>query len=319
MRANGHGVLSIARALDADGIAARRGGEEWSVNSIRNILRRDAYIGHSVVGKNSRGTYERITPEPVTIKNTHPPIIDQESWEAVQRVAAPTRDGKRRVRGSAPLSGLLKCGRCGKSMYAVTFGKGSYYVCSTHHYKGKCGCCAVRREPILQAVASKIRQHVLMGSQDRLEAAIQRQLDKRQPQLKSDRKESARKLADLERQLARAGDRMLTVDDSLVPELEKRMLVLKRQRDELAKSIEAAPTPEAPPSAKALASRIWELDRILAKAAPAVVREALRQLIAEIRLDFRPAGVNKRGRRFEFTGGVMLLLPEAYQHPLSAI
>jgi DNA invertase Pin-like site-specific DNA recombinase len=309
MRAKGLGTHAIAKALNADGIETPRGGANWHTNSIRHVLQRDAYLGHTVIGKHARGTYERITAEPVTLENTHPPIIDRATWDAAQGVTKFIRRGNG-VNGPAALSGLLKCGRCGEAMYSVTFTKWDYYLCSSYHGKGKCGHCAVRRQPLLKAVAAKIREHILLGSPARLEEAIQRQLDKRRPAT-TDRAALARKLATLDRKIARAGDRLLAVDDALVGGLEKQLLGMTRQRNQLSASIDATPAPTRQQSAKAIAARVWELDRVFTSAPAAAVGNALRQIIAEIRLDFQPAGETRRGKRYAFTGGVIRLLPNA--------
>lgn len=312
-RARGYGVHTIARKLNNEGIPTPRASAYWSTVLIRHVLQRDAYIGHTVIGKHARGKYERLTPEIVTIANTHPAIIDQETWDAVHAMPKYIRRANGRCGSEgAALSGLLKCGRCGQPMYAITMGKTDYYLCASYHRKGNCGHCKVRRQPILKAVAEKLRQQVLMGSPARLEAAIQRQLNRRQKPV-DDKAHSVRRLAQLDQQIARAGDRLLTVDDSLVPELEKRLLALKRQRDQLAETVDVSPKPKRLPSAKAIAAKIWELDRVLSEAPATTVRHVLRQLIEEIRLDFDFVGETRKGKSYRFTGGVMRLLPQTVQ------
>ena len=66
-----------------------------------------------------------------------------------------------------------------------------------------------------------------MGSQARLEAA------------------AANELALLDRRIVKAADRILRVDDSLIPELEKRLQAMKKQREALGGNNHIAGTTEA--------------------------------------------------------------------------
>ncbi len=224
LRVKGYGVTYIANKLTTEGILSPH-GTTWSTACVRNILTRKAYAGDSVIGEHSCGRFSRIATECSTIRDAHPAIIDRETFDAVQ--AMPMQ--KRRANGTgegAPLSGLLVCGRCGKPMYAKTSKGWKGYLCSTYTHLNGCGHCSVDRDKMLGAVAAKLRQHVLMGSPDRLEAAIQRELDRRRDPA-VDTKATAKKLATLDCQIERAAARMLAVDDSLVPDLEKQLLALK--------------------------------------------------------------------------------------------
>jgi DNA invertase Pin-like site-specific DNA recombinase len=307
MRVRGYGCYIIAKSLNQDGIRTGR-GSNWQAVSVRHILKSDAYLGHTFIGKKARGKYERVIEGTATIENTHPPIIDQETAAAVARMWSTQRGSH--IRGNnegAPLAGLVKCGRCGETMYSAC---GTKYVCGTYRTKGKCGSCWVHRAPLLAAVAAKIREHVLLGSRQRLEDAIQRQLDRRAKQV-PDAAAMRRELEALDRKISRAADRILSVDDSLIPDVEKRLLMLKHERDQLIDVIEAKPATKPLPSAKAIAARLWELDRILAKAPATTVRHTLSQFIDHIRLDFKPLGKSFRGNAYRFTGGMILLRTQA--------
>lgn len=158
---------------------------------------------------------------------------------------------------------------------------------------------------MLAAVAAKIRQQILMGSLDRLEAAIARRLERRSTHPVEE--SGPQRLAKLEQQIARAANRLLKVDDSLVADLQQQLLAMKRERDQLAAKIEATPAPKPLPSARAIASKLWELDRILTNAPATAVRHALNQLIDHVRLDFLPGPKTRRGQAFRFAGGLIKL------------
>lgn len=116
--------------------------------TITRILEKAEYLGHTVSFKTTRKSYKNKKKiwnpkdEWLIFKNTHEAIIDQETFDIVQRI----RDG-RRVRnnlGQMPiLSGMLYCADCGKKLYQVR-GKGwshdkEYFVCASYRkHKGMC-------------------------------------------------------------------------------------------------------------------------------------------------------------------------------------
>jgi hypothetical protein len=67
------------------------------------------------------------------------------------------------------------------------------------------------------------------------------------------------------------------------------------------------------PSAKAIAAKVWELDRILREAPATTVRHALAQIVECIRLDFVPIKTNYHGQSYRFAGGTIQLRAEAVQ------
>lgn len=306
LRASGQGCFVIARQLNESGTPTPRAAA-WHAVSVRHILKNPVYIGHTVVGKNARGKHARVLDGVVTIEDTHPAIIDAATWATVCKMWETPGDTRHLWGKGAPLAGLVRCGRCGGTMYAAS---GNKYVCGTYRQGGGCGHCHVKRDSLLAAVALKIRDRVLHGSPKRLEAAIQRQLDRRQ-QPEPAAVSNARKLETLDRQIARAADRLLAVDDSLVADVELRLLELKRQRAKLAATI--SPPSKPLPSAKAIADKMWELERILREAAPATVRDALAQFVDHIRLDFNPVKTNYAGQSYRFAGGTIQLRTKGVQ------
>lgn len=305
MRKDGYGFKTIAGALNRDGVATPR-GRQWSDQAVKHILQRDAYLGHTVIGKHARAEFERLTDEIVTIENTHPAIIDQDTWDAIRAIKRPSWVHARGKAQGASLSGLLVCGDCGGKMYANGNRRWKYYTCSSYLSNGTCGCRYVQRPRFEQAVFQKIRSHVLLGSVDRLEAAVQRELDRRAT-AKPDNKAAIRELAKLDAQIERAGDRLLMIDDELVPDLQERLKAMKQRRDLLAGSIESEARTAPCASAKAIAAKVWELDKIMREESPTAVRNALHQIIDEIRLDFRFKSKSAKRTSYEFTGATMRL------------
>ena len=86
------------------------------------MLSKPEYIGHTVNFRAHKESYKskKMVPNPeedwLIFENTHEAIIDQETWELVQKL----RQTKRRtdtVNEANPLTGLMFCADCGERMY----------------------------------------------------------------------------------------------------------------------------------------------------------------------------------------------------------
>jgi len=94
----------------------------WSGNTIRNILSKQEYMGHTVNFRSYKESYKDKYPTKkpqedwVIFENTHEAIIDPETWQLAQKL----QKTRRRIdtTGSAnPLTGLLFCADCGAKMH----------------------------------------------------------------------------------------------------------------------------------------------------------------------------------------------------------
>lgn len=93
----------------------------WSATAVSYILEKQEYMGHTVLGKTisvSYKTKQRRKAEPdelMIFKNTHPAIVDEETWHLAQKlrktVRKPSYD-----RPPHPLTGLVYCADCGSKM-----------------------------------------------------------------------------------------------------------------------------------------------------------------------------------------------------------
>ena len=132
----GNGPTQISNILTADGILTPRayffqktghyGTAEviskptmWSEQTVAQMLEDRTYLGHTVVGRSVKPSYKskaikRLPAEQHKVfENTHKAIIDEETFELVQKV----RENKRRpakVGGIEPFSGLVYCADCGR-------------------------------------------------------------------------------------------------------------------------------------------------------------------------------------------------------------
>jgi DNA invertase Pin-like site-specific DNA recombinase len=306
LRFRGYGLLRIAKKLNSEEIQTPR-NTTWSTQSIRHILQRDAYLGHTVTGKHSRARFECLVEGGATVKNTHTPIIDQATWDAVQRMKKTKRKTHtRNGNEGARLSNTLICGNCGKPMYPYTSGNGpNQYICSSYHNKGLCGRHTVHQDKIEAAVFSKIREQLLLGSQDKLQAKIQKLLDNRTEQ-QPDTRLLEVELAALDLKIAKAADRLLMVDDRLVEDLQKGLLALKARRELMADEVAHSNPRKQPPSAKEIAAKLWQLDQELRTASPTTVRHLLKQILQEVRLDFEMVRQTAKRKYHRCRGGTVI-------------
>lgn len=103
----GLGIRLIARRLNEEGYRTRRGGN-WSMVTIRDILRNRVYLG----------TYSRFG---VRVPGSHQALIAPDDFRKAQdRMAARRTAGGPRHVSPFLLSGLLICGACGHRMIGVT-------------------------------------------------------------------------------------------------------------------------------------------------------------------------------------------------------
>lgn len=120
----------------------------WCTESVKSILANPSYLGHTVNFRTRKKSYKSkkkldLPPEEwVTFENTQEAIIDNDTYETVQRI----RSAKRRPMDMGEMSvfsGLVYCADCGKKMYlcrCTTMKQKEYFNCSTYRKKKKSLC-----------------------------------------------------------------------------------------------------------------------------------------------------------------------------------
>lgn len=147
---------------------AHAGDYSWDTSTIVHMLSWQEYLGHTVNFKTYRKSYKQkkqLKTDPSEwqiFKNTHEAIIDQETFDIVQRI----RDGRRRwtPMGEMPiLSGMLFCADCRAKLYQVRH-RGwehdkEYFVCATYRkVKGGCSSHQIRNVVVEELLLDGIRQ-----------------------------------------------------------------------------------------------------------------------------------------------------------------
>jgi len=121
---NGKGSVRIARELEFDGVPNWHGRSRWYEGNIRNMLSNEKYKGEALLQKTytvdfltkKRAENNGVVPK-YYIENSHPAIIDKETWEAVQlefeRRKKYMEKHKIKQLDVKPFTGRVICGECG--------------------------------------------------------------------------------------------------------------------------------------------------------------------------------------------------------------
>ena len=155
----GESIASIARALRAEKIPIpsehwKRIGAPvraakytdpyaWSTTTISYILKRPEYTGRKVLGKTvcenykTKSTRKTAPEEQYIFDGEIPAIVDEETWNTVQRLMGTKRRAPKRQTTPNRLTGLLYCADCGaKLTHRSSLVQGKYlddaFVCSSY-------------------------------------------------------------------------------------------------------------------------------------------------------------------------------------------
>lgn len=183
---------------------------KWAVATVIQILKKKEYIGWKILNKTTKENYKAkrkaTAPEDMLIfKDAHPAIVDEETWNVVQRLRE-TRRVPERIGGAPnPLTGILYCADCGEKMYHKQGNTGRpnqphhEYVCSSYrHYSRSCTCHYIRVVVIEKLILAAIQR--VSGYVHKNEAEfVERVRETSTIQQEAAVKESRRKLTKLTR------------------------------------------------------------------------------------------------------------------------
>ena len=242
----GNGYRSIAKTLEREGHLSPgevgptrhpRSVGVWSGSAVRAILLNPRYLGHQVAGRLRRHD-ELVDPTDAALGTTSrqrwqarndwswsddlawPALVDADLWERVNRRIRNNVGTRARQPRSDPgkylLSGMLRCGHCGKSMHGTTAKSKAYYRCdvtrpdyATPAVPGHPPSYTVREERLVAALDEWLSQ---LTSPEQLDTTIASILTADDHQAEPDsvvaaRRRQVRLNAELDRMLAaiRAG------------------------------------------------------------------------------------------------------------------
>jgi len=138
--------LNIIHALspsEGNSIKRKKIHSLWTADKVRRIITDITYTGVQVSGKIRKVSYKgkkykKVPPEEqIVIENHHEALIPKEMFDSIQKNLRTFKIPSRNPTNN-PFSGMLECGRCGKTIVLRSRKNGNpvKYVCSKHNLEG---------------------------------------------------------------------------------------------------------------------------------------------------------------------------------------
>lgn len=140
---------------------------DWVGKNVKMILENQVYLGHMVSHKTQTKSFKNKKPvavpkeEWIVVKNTHEAIIDEETFELVQKFISvkkrPNKTGRPNM-----FVGLVKCPDCGRNMaFSNPNGKEPRFRCRTYARNSNlCTTHAISYHALEQIVMNDIQKHI---------------------------------------------------------------------------------------------------------------------------------------------------------------
>lgn len=347
--AQGIGMVTIAKTLNAERVAAPR-GHGWAPSAIREILHRPLYQGNIVWNqrqKITRGGTKKLRKRPesewLRLEAPELRIISADLWDSVQNRLAHAQEAfPRSLEGGRLLgrpaysdrldqyllTGFATCGVCGGAIAADARVHGTapnkrlvrLYGCTFHRRRGDAICTnavLLRQEvldhAILQAISEVLDEHILDAAVDKalakLRAGQQDHLDRRT--------QIERELSLITGRMDRAMDALLNggPKDELIARLNDEKSRKQALTEEVSKlgHLTSVVSIDAPQLKRDLRTRVADVKALLGRHTPQA-RQMLRKLLVG-KIAMEPvAAARQRGYRVRGALAIgRLLTGEAFE------
>jgi site-specific DNA recombinase len=279
------GTRTIAQQLRDEGAPAPSAG--WGHPAVHWIIGNPTYVG-------------KIRWRDKVFDGVHEPLVDEFTFAKAQAILRERGEHTKR-RGNASdflLSGLLRCGRCGKAYIGMSAngngGRYHYYACTGRQKYGPKACDGDRlpREKLEQAVLHQL------ASVYRDERLIADALTKATAEAEKHRPELEQRLGSISAEITRAEQALeryyeafeqgtLSAErcEQRLTRLQARLDDLRGQQAEL--SLQAPHEGTHAPTPADLADVADQLEYVIAEADPQRAKALLRLLIQELRVNSR--------------------------------
>ena len=153
----------------------------WSASTVVEILKKREYLGHTVNFKTRKHFKDKKShyvdeSEWTIFENTHEAIIDQETFDNVQRIRGNARRYPDGFGEAYPLTGLMYCADCGGKMYVHRTYNGKrvpQYTCGQYGKYPIGSLCPtqhrIKAEAVLTLIADMLRTIAEYSRNDRAE------------------------------------------------------------------------------------------------------------------------------------------------------
>ncbi|WP_457944102.1 DUF4368 domain-containing protein [Caproiciproducens sp. LBM24188] len=198
MTMDGHGPYQIAQQLtsakvEIPAVHLARHGEGvnqnktfkniygWGSSTIVNILKKREYLGHTVNFKTRKHFKDKKShyvdeSQWAIFENTHEAIIDQATFDNVQRIRGNVRRYPDGWGETHPLTGLMYCADCGSKMYVHRTNNGKripQYTCSGYSKVPVGTLCPtqhrINADVVMTLIADTLRAIAVYSKNDRAE------------------------------------------------------------------------------------------------------------------------------------------------------
>ena len=186
----------------------------WCSSTVADILGKQEYCGDTVNFRSTTKSFknkkkiERPPEEWQIFKDTHPAIIDRETFALVQEL----RKHRRRPTKSgivSPFSGLLYCADCGEKLYySVTNNykrEQAYFFCSSYRKNSEVCSAHYIREKVVEQIVLESMQRILLNVQ-----VFEKEFARKQMDCYTEDKK--KQLAAKRRELSKAKKRIAEID-----------------------------------------------------------------------------------------------------------
>lgn len=226
-------LRQLAYDLSKRGVPGPRGKHGWNKTAVKTLLQNRAYLGYGRIGLSrfrQKQAFNRATP--LEVSGCCPALVDEETFNAVQKKLAALTEGRRPQRNrSSILSGILVCGHCGYRLQKQSRNGGdAYFTCASASSRPQLGChqWRVYEKDILPRIIELLKETVDRDVLEKLHAEPPELDDAGLVTLEKER-------AALKERIDRGNERYLTAPKELMPGL---LDTMKRWQAEL-KEVEA--------------------------------------------------------------------------------
>lgn len=181
----------------------------WTSSTVSHILEKDVYIGRTTNFKTYKLSYkskkqiENPPEKQMVFENTHPALVDLETWELVQKNRVHRKRPQKKNDEVHLFSGMLFCPDCGARLVHQSRQKNSAacYVCGTYKHRKQCTPHIIRDAVLEQLVLQNLQRISAYAQEDESEL-VDRIIARKTDAKRKERERAERILAKHERRSA---------------------------------------------------------------------------------------------------------------------
>lgn len=217
----------------------------WNVQTLRNLLRNQSYIGIKEVNKGNKSTDPQdltLNEKYQTVKASWPAIVDESTFNIVQKMLDENAKNERlRLSDKKSriylVSGIATCGECGRALVgSAAHGRVNVIRYYNHRpIEGQPVTCSTKRiqAELVENIITNHLLHVMHreGYLDGIEGAIANNLSGEREQLQSQKNETQKKLSELDADIKKLIRLQIQTEDLTLQNIySEQLLETKNQR-----------------------------------------------------------------------------------------